>query len=61
MQHHLTPLPGGGLNAILYGVIIQKMMKWSLDEMVLRAQEGSRRSEFLSQVIYTELTRSVVI
>ena len=30
MQHHLTPLPGGRLNAILDGVIIQKMIKWSL-------------------------------
>ena len=27
MQHHLTPLPGG---VILDGVIMQKLIKWSL-------------------------------
>ena len=29
MQHHLTTMPGRGLNVILDGVIMQKMIKWS--------------------------------
>ena len=30
MEHHLTPLPGRGLDVILDEVIIQKVIKWSL-------------------------------